>query len=252
MSANTPPLTIRVVLATQDPAELDRLIGQARVLAEALQAELAGLFVEEVDLLRLVALPIAREVSIATETVRVLDTASTVRLLQRRAAEVQQVLAREAAAANLPWSFTVTRGSLVDVALAAASGPDLVVFGPPRTALQHTVGQRTPRPGGRVATLYDATEAGQRALAAALRLSRNRPEAISLVITRVAEAESLRRLAAGRLQRPGWNPEVVSVDDLRRTPAPRALVVSLDSLGQGGIDLRQLVAEAGCPVILLR
>lgn len=253
MSTPAAPLVMRVVLATHDPFELDRVLSQALVLAGELRAEVAGLFVEEADLLRLAALPISREVGIASEAVRGIDMEATVRLLQRRADECRRLLAAEAARANLPWSFTVTQGRLVEVAHAAAAGADLVVVGPVRTAVQHAVGTRAPRRSDvSVAAVFDGTAAGGRALAAALHLTRRRPEAITLVIPETGDAEELRAFAQRQLGGSGWSPEVVRLSDLARTRAPGAVVVSLASLQPLGVDLGQLLGLARCPLVLLR
>lgn len=229
MTPDRLPPAARVILAVQDTAGLAELLAPARLLAQGRRAELTGLFVEELELLRSASLPVTREVGVASERVRDIDAHSTGRLLRRRADAVRRAIEREAAAADLTWSFQVIRGSLLQAAVEATTRADLVVLSPPRTAVQHTVGGRETQPAnGAVAALYDDTEAGERALTTARDLSGGRSEAIA-------------RLPAGDVA--GWIP---------RRPRHRVLVVSVPSLQSLGPDFGGLLTRVRCPIILVR
>jgi len=247
----------RVVLATRASADAARLLAEAGTLARALRAELAGVFVEESDLLRLAALPMCREVGFSSGTVRAIDLASTLRQFERQAAEVRRLVAQTAAGFEVPWSFTVERGTVLEVAVAAAEGPDVALLAPPRGALGRTVGAAGHRTGTTVGVFYDGGPAGDRALAAALELVQHHPEVLTLVVPDAADPLPLRRRAAGLLGVAGRLPDAVASRELRRRPA-RALVVSVGSLvGNGGADprrpdLRRLLASAPCPLVLVR
>lgn len=250
MTSATPSICVRVVLATRASTDAARLLGEAGALARLLQAELAGLFVEESDLLRLAALPFTREIG-PSGAVREIDLATTTRVLQREADQARELVARAASALDLPWSFHVIRGTILQAALEAAASADLVVVAPPRSAVQHAVGTRASvRPERGVAVLYDATVAGERALATALRLAQQQPEDVSLVVRDLAERDDL-QLRAAR-QRPDLaRPRAVTLSELSRHPR-RVLVVSRESLARLGLDLHQLLALAQSPVVLVR
>lgn len=251
MTGDTPTVSVRVVLATRTSTDVARLLREAGVLARGLQAELAGLFVEESDLLRLAALPISREVGVSG-AVRDLDLATTTRLLQREAERARDLVARAAAALDLPWSFDVTRGSIPQAALEAAATADLVLVAPPRSAVQHVVGAAAPgRPQRGVAALFDATLAGERALATAVRLTRQPPEDVLLVVGTPAERDELQRRATEHYRSDLDRPQVVTLADLPRQPC-RILVVSRDSLARLGLDLPQLLAMTPGPLVLVR
>ena len=89
-------------------------------LARQLQAELLGLFIEDIDLVRLAALPLAAEVGSASAMRRALDPAAIERALQAEASRLRQSLA-VALGSEVAWSFRVTRASPVE-AVAAALG----------------------------------------------------------------------------------------------------------------------------------
>lgn len=86
---------------------LARLAGETR-------AELIGLFVEDVELLQIAALPFAREVGFPSAIRRELDVRRMERALQAIANDLKR--ACEATLGNMPvtWSFRVARGSRVE------------------------------------------------------------------------------------------------------------------------------------------
>lgn len=246
MNAATSRATVRIVLTA--PADAVRLLREASELARAHHAELAGVFVEESDLLRLAEIPITREVGFTSGTVREIDLASTVRQLQRQAAEVRRLLAQAAAGLDVPWSFRVARGSVLQVAEEALEATDVVLLSPPGSALARTLG---PRPAGpTVGVLYDGSAAADRALAHAFELVRRRADALSLVIPDGADPLPLRRRVATHLGSTTL-PDAVPISAMRHS-GQRALVVALDCLPVRGMgDLRRLVATAECPLVLV-
>jgi len=237
---------LRVVLAARAAADAQRLAEEASALARVLHAELTGLFVEEADLLSVAGLPVTREIGLVSGAVRDIDTTSTTRLLRREADEVRARVERLATHLDLPWSFHVERGDVVEVAAAAASS-GLVLLAPRPAAWQRVAGGVPRRPReATVATLYDVTEAGERALETALNLAAS-PELVTLVLRAGADVEAARRRAAARLGRTA-RPEVAVWGE--RPRLRRALVVSLASVDRG--ELRRLLTVEESPVILVR
>jgi nucleotide-binding universal stress UspA family protein len=129
-------VTIRRIVVGLDPRSPGRAALEAAVqLAGRLQAELVGLFVEDIDLLHLAGLPFAREVGFPSATLRALDIASMERSLRALASDVQRTLAAIAGRAPLTWSFRVTRGALMNELRTAATEGDIVVTGALRLGL---------------------------------------------------------------------------------------------------------------------
>lgn len=236
----------RVVLTARAASDAVRLLREAGDLARARRAELAGVFVEESDLLRLAELPMTREVGFTSGTVRAIDLEPTLRQLQRQAAEVQRLIAQAAAGLDVPWSFRVARGSVVEVAVAAVAETDVVLLAPP--ALTHALARPAGRPATTIGAFHDGGPAGDRALARALELAGLDPGQVSLVIPDGADPLPIRRHAADQLGLRGSLPDAVAVSRLR--PGRRALVVSVGS-ALGTAAMRRMLAAAGCPLVLV-
>lgn len=121
-------MKIRRVIVGLDPAPQSRaLLEAAAEAAEQMEAELVGLFVENVDLLHFAGLPFAREVGITSAVRRELDVEAMERSLRGLAREAQRLLASVAERTPVRWSFRVSRGSLMAELLAAAEEADLVI-----------------------------------------------------------------------------------------------------------------------------
>jgi hypothetical protein len=108
---------IVVALGAGTPA---RELDAAAALAGRSGAELLGLFIEDLDLIRFAALPFAHEIGAASAARRGLDVASVERALRALASDAERMLAGAAGRSSVPWSFRVARGTLLDVLLAAA------------------------------------------------------------------------------------------------------------------------------------
>jgi nucleotide-binding universal stress UspA family protein len=195
-------------------ASLDALAAAAS-LAARLGAELAGLFVEDEDLLRLAALPFGDVVRTAGGGRERLDPASTEAALRALAARAREAVERIASARRVSCSFRVARGSVVREVLSAAEAADLVVLGAgghgrsARGALGDTARAaaararapvlllaRGSRLGGGVVAVDDGTPAGTRAVLAAQRLApEERPPAIVSGGGARALVEAIARLA---------------------------------------------------------
>jgi nucleotide-binding universal stress UspA family protein len=132
--------TIRRILVALD-ASLHSLaaLEAASELADALKAELVGIFVEDVNLLRLAALPFAREVRYLSDVDRPLDSPSMERALRIQAEQARQTLAGVARRHQIRWSFRVVRGQVATELLTAAQETDLLALGRASWALTRRV-----------------------------------------------------------------------------------------------------------------
>jgi len=100
------------------PADLDAIVE----LARSMDAELLGLFIEDIALLHFAALPFAREVCAASAVRREVDVAAMERSMRNRAEELRGELAAALGADPLPWSFRIARGTMSQQLLAACAG----------------------------------------------------------------------------------------------------------------------------------
>lgn len=121
-------MSIRRIVVSMESAPQDRAALEAAAdIAARLQAELVGLFIEDIDLLHFAALPFAREVGFPSATRRPLDVSAMERSLRSLAEEGRRALAEIAGRMPLRWSFRVARGSTSVELLAAAAEADLLV-----------------------------------------------------------------------------------------------------------------------------
>ena len=119
----------RIIVGLDAAAPLNRAALEAAVaLAERAEAELVGLFVENVELLHLAALPFAREVGYPSATSREFDVARMERALRALAFDAERLLGSVAGRGPVRWSFRVTRGVLAAELLAAAREADLLLI----------------------------------------------------------------------------------------------------------------------------
>jgi hypothetical protein len=143
-------LKIERIIVTLDHLPPDRdLLEAAAGLAERARAELIGLFVEDVDLIRFAALPFACEVGFASAARRRLDPEGMERSLRAMAGKARSALEAAAAPASARWSFRVARGTPGEALVAAATAADLAVVRLSAPGALHRV------PGARVVQAGD-------------------------------------------------------------------------------------------------
>ena len=213
------PTRIRRILLTLDAdgGQLAALESITR-LALTLDAELEALFVEDTDLLRLAALPFARETGLASAQRRPLRNADVERALRAQAARAQFAIASVTGPARVRWSFRVTRGQVLAQVTEAALTADLITLplgGEPTQVLRTRAVIRsmlasTSRPllvfpaGSRLeapfVVVYDGSAASQRALELAQQMGGGAQGAPALVfISRTHDFEKLRTRAEAQL-----------------------------------------------------
>ena len=130
MSEEIDRLAIRRILVALDASRQSvAALEAATDFAARMQAELVGLFVEDVNLLRLAELPFAREVGSYSAGQRQLTQASIEEQLRVQADRARRSLQAHAERASVQWTFEVTRGLVTTAVLSAASGADLVILG---------------------------------------------------------------------------------------------------------------------------
>jgi nucleotide-binding universal stress UspA family protein len=121
--------TRRILVALDGSPESRAALAAAARLGIPTGAELSGLFVEDVELLRLAALPFTVEVGFASAGPHPLDPSDVERRFRLAAEEAREALREVAAASGLPSRFRVARGRVVPELLSAAGEADVVATG---------------------------------------------------------------------------------------------------------------------------
>lgn len=88
-----------------------------------------GLFVEDINLLQLAALPFTREVGFPSAIQRTIEPQDIERRLRAQARLSEHALARVAGRFNLRWSFRTERGQIVEQLLEVGREANLIVLG---------------------------------------------------------------------------------------------------------------------------
>jgi len=110
----------RRIVVGLDARTRERELEAAAAFAGRLGAELAGLFIEDIDLLRFAALPFAHEIGVASAARLKLDLDAMERAMRALAVDAARRLEASAAQNAVPWSFRVARGIAAQELLCAA------------------------------------------------------------------------------------------------------------------------------------
>ncbi len=248
-------------------------------LAGRLGAEVVGVFVEDINLLRLAELRITVEVGSATGRVRRVDHQRVSYGMRSHAERARQALQRSAERWQVPWDFRVLRGVIDRQLLSASTTADLVILGrvgwsdkqvlgstaeavlsaaPERVLLLGSHHRLHPS----LLAVFDGSEMSDRALATALLLARRaaRYLTIGVAASDQIEARRLQTVAAERAQavnvqaRYRW---LIGMDSrelarLIRRSEPSVLVLPAQSPLLAGKRLRDAIEEFDCPVLVVR
>jgi nucleotide-binding universal stress UspA family protein len=252
-----------LVVLDASPHGLAALEAAARLAAQ-LRAELQGLFVEDVDLLRLARLPFNREVAYPSAAQRQLTLADVERTLRATAEQLRGAVSSMAERVHVKWSFQVARGPITRSALAAAAGADLLVMGrecrAPRQSRASEEAQATV--AGPILCVYDGSQASRRAVDAAARLAGELEGQllVLLVAEGSAQAREIRAdlsqwLAGREVAAATIGPTVCHAAEIAvaaRRYGACLVVLNRDSALLDEPTIEGLVRDLDCPVGLVR
>jgi nucleotide-binding universal stress UspA family protein len=163
----------------------------AVALAASHRAEILGIYVEDINLLRLAEMPFASEFGQFSARRRKLDTGGLESQLRTRAERARLALIQRAETAGLTWAFRVVRGSIPEELIAATQETDLIILGQRGWSNFSQVGSTTQtivtqarrltlilregiRLGQSVLAVYDGTAGAEEALRQAGALAQDR------------------------------------------------------------------------------
>ncbi len=124
------PTPFRVLAGFGAIADEAATIDTAMALAQALEAEIAGCFVEDIDLLNLAALPFARAVRPADRSVEEIEHEQMQRQISRAASNWETMLEARARGARVRCSFKTMRGGYSAEIARETATTDIVVMNP--------------------------------------------------------------------------------------------------------------------------
>jgi hypothetical protein len=243
-----------------DRAALDAL----GLLAGRTPAEILGMFVEDIELLMLAELPIAREYCLLTHVERRLQTPDIERQFRIQARAAQQALAEIAGRLGSTLSFRTVRGITTTLLREALAETDLMLFGTARGTLRMPGGFTRAATGLRsrqpVAVVFDGSDAAQRALQVALQiatddslpltviLTAGNPEHLSTLTEQASRLAGTRSLLPVKMVDPAWQ----DVIEKAYAQHSAALVVAITAELLQEENLERLRNELNCPVVLVK
>jgi nucleotide-binding universal stress UspA family protein len=271
---------IRRILIALDasPASMAALEAAAE-LARRLNAELLGLFVEDINLLRLSELPFARQVGLHSASVSQISREDVEKQLRAQASLVRRALADLALSSNLRSEFRVVRGSITAELLQAALDTDLIILGKAgwsrrqklgstaRTMIKRSPGhtmflQHGTRIAHAVGVIYDGSVLAARVLSLAASLLPDIRAGLSILVLaeRVELAHQMEPdieewLVAHRLTgHIHWvhGPGGKRLANLVRAEQLGILVLPASLQGLTEDDLEEFLNETSTPVLLVR
>ena len=272
----------RILIALDASPPSIAALEAAAALAVRVNAELLGVFIEDVNLLRLAGLPFAAEIGVLAPRTRPFASDEMEQHLRAQRVRAEAALVRVAERLQLRWSFRVARGQIVPELLAAAMEADLMALGSMSTQMirrawlgstTQALMARAARPlliaphGATVrlpiAVVYTDSPGSAQALALAQYVCERLGdgELVVLLIADDAEQEErLRRTAAARLEashgtvRYRWLVEADANALARALRAERAgtLVFATDVGELDAQSLRQLLERMDIAVLLVR
>ena len=119
----------RILVALDASAHSSAALEAAAELASRYGAELLGLYVEDINLLRLAELPFAQEVGQFTAIRRRLDVHEVKRQIRSQTGRIRRMFEVTTRRTQVRWSFDVRQGVVVNEVLRAAAEADALVLG---------------------------------------------------------------------------------------------------------------------------
>lgn len=275
MAASDSPASQRVLVALDTSAASLLALEIAADLAAVLRASLAGLYVEEADLLYAAGLPFVRLVRAQSGQLAPFTADELERHWRALAGLARDALARAADARRLAWSFEVVRGSAAQVMIEAARNAQLAGLGigkqRPGQARLGSMAQAaldtgsTPLllvppqrcPGERWAALLDTPEGAGAVLRLVGTLAAT-PVPPLLLVTSALEIHCRQALeeAPGQVRLPQASlPDTADLSALfatLRTHRAYGLILAAGSPFARQSELERLLRQGGWPLLLVR
>lgn len=185
-------ITIKRIAVAIDCSPHSRAsLSAAAEIAGFFNAELLGIFVEDINLIRTAELPFSQEIHLHTAQFEPLDSLKLERMLKQQAKEAYELFKQTAERFDIPHTFKTLRGRVLAEVLSAALDSDLLAMGRSgktplcrrglgstakkavRESKTHILLTRSgPTPVSPLLVVYDGSPGAKHALEAALGLAR--------------------------------------------------------------------------------
>ena len=255
-------------------------LAAAAEIAGRLHAELLGIFIEDINLIRMAELPFTQEIQVHTARCEPFDLEKAERMLKQQSREASRLLRESAERFAIPHSFRTLRGTVPSLLLSAALDTDLLAIGrwgktPSCKRGLGSAAQKAVRESktsvlvthagfslqSPVVVLFDGSAGAKKALETALGLVREKTFLhVFLLGKNASEQTIIRKEAEQLLGRKTENAEFHAVPwtegpmlrQCIRMTSPGLLIVSENTEALKRETLYRLVDTVDCPVLLVR
>jgi nucleotide-binding universal stress UspA family protein len=269
---------IQRILVVVDTSRQSLLALQiAASLASRLDAEVIGIFVEDINLFRLTELPFIQEVSYYSARPYPLSSQSLERQMRASSRRLREIIQMFSASSNLRWSLETARGSYPRDLLASVLDTDLLILVQSGLPGMRRVGpvvrsliQQAPRqalivnlpvePGKQVTILYDGSESSKKALLAGeLVIAAENPVVVLIIAKDFEQALRLQAQAQAELApfpqqvRYHWlrSADVILLTKFSRREKCGVLVIPAESDSLPIDKMLSLLDRTECSVLLV-
>mgnify|MGYP001819511065 CR=1 FL=1 len=130
-NGNAAALFRRITVALDDSMQSSQALQEAAELAASLQAELEGIFIEDINLIHLAELPFTREIRPASMTQEVVNSQRMEQELRSLARQQQKKLELVANEKGIRCSFRIRRGQIKTELMEAVTEADILTLSRP-------------------------------------------------------------------------------------------------------------------------
>jgi hypothetical protein len=247
---------LQILLALDAASHNVDALQTAISLASQLQAELIGLFIEDMDLLRSANLPFASEIVAESGEERLITTDYIERALRAWSTQVQAQLTREARKANIKCTFRTVHNRRIETLLSETGESNLLIISHSRHQLFTPI-----RKSDVVYLLFDGSSEAHHGVAIASEMALKGLQHVVLIDSCSGEVEYSAKKAADWLTRHGvhvltqklqGDPDKSLPPLLKKYPAALLLVPAHFPSQQAPDILVKLQNKLNCPVVIVR
>ncbi|WP_455206493.1 hypothetical protein [Kaarinaea lacus] len=247
---------LQVLLALDAASHNVDALETAITLASQLQAELIGLFIEDMDLLRSADLPFAREIVANSGEERSISGNHIERSLRAWSSQIQTLLAKEAKKANIKFTFRTVQNRRIETLLSETGDSNLLIISRTRQRFMAPITKSDV-----VYLLFDGSSEAHHAVAIISEMALKGLKHIVLIDTSSEDVDYSARKASDWLTRHGLHvliqklqgdPEKSIPPLLKNYPAALLLVPAHFPSHHAPDILVKLQNKLNCPVVIVR
>lgn len=265
---HTDSIIRRVAIALDASGQSSQALQAAAELAASLQAELEGIFIEDINLIRLAELPFTREIRPASMTEEVVDLQRMEQELRSQARQQQQKLELIAREKGISCSFSTRRGHIKAELMQTAAEVDFLTFCSPdqrsdrlkTKTIDNAVSWSQAKPS--ITVIFGNPQDGNGMLMAAARLAERLAMDLTVLLTGETDEDTKdmqraarsiladEKLVANFIPLPACQVSdlIIATDSANS----RLLLVNSNNPVVSGGELWHYLEQISCPVLIVR